>query len=354
MVNYLMEITYSGGTFQFPITPKFFPTMRFNWKRSGHEVAVTDSVPVEGWFSENDQDVLLTKWSTLKAIASNGKPTVFVFKKETGAVIHQYNKAHIQDLASVDMGGGFVNHIQFTFNVQEERGLRFPGLVDVGHEDEETKEVDKDGVVKNGFRRMVTATGAFGNTAAARSFVEALKPSLTNLTRESIRTVNYDGTVTGIWEYDETNEENPSNSGLRLWKENASRMPGLRSGSFYRTSPGPAPVLVQGGFGPTKIRVSGHIEAYDLGSIPRPPEILNGITSQPEHATAIHFEDIEFGSYQPHEYDPDDPSRVTVFSHDYSFTIAFGEAGEPVMSVGPLVRSQRNGGGIVIGGPGGS
>ena len=347
MVNYLMEIQHKGGTFTFPITPKFFPTLQFAWKRDGKQVAVIDSVPVEGWFSDNDQDVVLSSWDTLRGIAQNGGPTVFIFRKTTGAIIQQYNRAHIQNLESIDGGGGFVNHVHFRFNIQEERGVTFPDLVDVTRSDSNIRQIAENGELKTRFRRTVSATGEFGQLQPAKNFVLALKPAFGRVTNQELREDFFDGIFTGIWDVD-TSEEN-SVGGLRLWRETASILPGIRSGTFYRTSPGPTPVLIQGGFGPTRFRVTGHIESYDLGAIPRPGVLLQHFISQAAAVTAIHFEALEFGSYIPFEYAEDDPGVVRVFSHDYSFTLAFGEAGEPVPQVGPLVRHH---GGGVIGGPG--
>ncbi len=341
--NYTMEIADSLGTFTFPITPKFFPSLSFSWKRDGKEVAVTDTVPVEGWFSDVDQDALLVNWNRLRAISQSGAPTVFVFKKDTsGTEIYRFNKGHIQNLETIEEGGGFVNHINFKFLIQEERGVTFPELVNVNREDSTGEEVDEDGSVKTIFRRVVSATGENGNLVPARAFVLALEPSLARRTRKEIKETHFDGTVTGIWEFDTTNEENPELDGIKIWRERSSRSPGQRSSSWYLTQD--APVLLRGGVMPTKVSVNGHIEAYDEAILPDAIELTVFIAAQliGDSLTDLVLDSPDFGAPYPIEFSAENPSEPILFGQDYSFEYTFGEADPSITTRGPTVRHVGN------------
>lgn len=335
--NYFMDVVYSGGTYTFPITPKYFPKLSFNWKRSGHEVAVVDTVPVHGWYSEADQDATNLAWNTLRGIAHNGTFVTLRFRKQDGTLIGILTNATIEDLQSVDSDGGHTNHVEFEFTAREERGVRFPGLVNVEHEDEEIKEVDENGRVTKKFRRRVLATGVRGNTNNARTFVEGLKPPLQKMTRESIRTVNYDGDVEGVWEFDDT----ASYVGdWRYWREEVVYLPGIRSNQFYRTSG--IPILIEGGFGPSRLRVTGHMERHDE-SFPTPEELIAHFKGQVNAATEVVFEsEPEIGGIYVVEWSADIPDEPTVWGMDYSYTLVFGEA-NPKPSEAPRPRNQWSG-----------
>lgn len=335
--NYVMDIVYSGGTFSFPITPKYFPSLTFNWKRDGKEVAVIDTIPVHGWFSEADQDTIIARWNTLLAISQNGNFVTVRMKKQSGTVFANLQYCTIENLRSNDSDGGHVNHIEFDFNVREERGVTFPQLVNVEHEDEEIKEVvDRDGesVTVNKFRRRVLATGVRGDTAAARAFVMSLKPSLSHMVRESIRTVNYDGDVEGIWEFDDT--QRVSGRDTRRWHERVTYMPGIRSHKFYKTSG--VPVLIEGGFGESKLRVEGTIERYDE-NFPDPEAICSFFNGAVGAATDVIFDaPPEIGGRYVTEWDAEDPTIPFAWAMDYSYTLAFGEA-NPKPAVAPRPRN---------------
>lgn len=326
MANYVMQI---GSSLTFDITPKFFPRMKFNWKRSGHEVSVIDTVPVEGWFSENDPDVLLAKWNLLRGIALSGAPNAFYFKKSTGEIIYSYLRGHIQNLESVEQGGGFVNHIQFRFDIEEERGVTFSGLVDVSRSDEDITTIDADGKRIHTVRREVSATGQHGDLAKPRNFVLAQRPSAKNMTRENIREVSYDGVVTGIWEYDATEEEDkgePGYEGIRLWRERINNVPGTRGHRFYRTEG--APVLLRGGLGESTVNVDGHVEAYDYGVlIMKDTESWLSCQGMIQAATEIVTDRFEHGMPYPLRYRTDQPTVPYIWGLDYSYSLIFGEEG---------------------------
>lgn len=345
MANYEMQIDYSGGTFTFPITPEFFPNLEFQWKRDGKTVAVIDSVPVHGWFSENDPDVLIANFATLQLIASDGRPTVFKFRKESGGtIIYQYNRAHIQNLKTVEEGGGFVNHIEFTFDIQEERGVTFGSLVNVDRTDERIKERDADGTVRNTLQRTVTATGEFGNLAPANSFVKGLRPNLGTQLRESIKEDHFHGIVTGTWTYDETEKE-LGGTGIRLWRERINRHPGQRSHRFYLTSEAArqASVLLRGGNRQTRIAVSGHVEAYEEAALPATVALISFVENQITAAiTDTVLVSPSFGGVYPIEFDVEDRTKPTVFALDYSYEFEFGETAESVRRRGFNTRHVGN------------
>lgn len=334
--NYVMEITYGGGTFSFPIMPKYFPSLSFNWKRSGHEVAVIDTIPVHGWFSEADQDTVIGRWNTLRAIAHNGAFLAIIVRKQSGTIIGSMTSATIENLKADDFDGGFVNHLEFEFSIREERGVTFPNLVNVEHEDQEIKEVDQKGEVKNKFRRRVLATGVRGNTNSARQFVLALKPSLANMTSETIRTVNYDGDVEGIWEYD---TGDTLNAGIKRWVEKVTYLPGIRTAQFYKTSG--IPILIQGGFNESLLQVEGTIERFDR-DFPPADGLTGFFDGAVSAATEVVFADRpRIGAPYVTEWDADDPSKPHVYAMDYSYTLAFGEA-NPKPAEPPRPRDDWN------------
>lgn len=343
MANYEMQIIYGGGTFTFPITPEFFPNMEFVWKRDGKTVAVVDSVPVHGWFSDNDQDVIVANWNTLKSIAQNKSPVVFIFRKESGGtIIHQYNRAHIQNLTTVNEGGGFVNHLEFNFNISEERGVTFSQLVDVNREDNTIKEQDADGRIRERFFRTVSATGVFGRLAPARNFVNGLKPTSGTLIRESIREVHFDGTVTGTWEF---SEKVVDSSRFRVWNERIKRSPGQRTSRFYPTVDGviTSAVLLRGGKKPTVVRVTGHVEAAEKGDLPRADRLVNFVDSRlGSKITSSVLANPSFDGVYPIEWDRDDPLKPTFFAIDYSYELTFAELGGSRLVRGIDVRHRGN------------
>jgi hypothetical protein len=327
--NYALDITYSGGTFTFPIMVEFFPKLSFNWKRSGHEVAVIDRVPVRGWFAEADQDTNISRWNTLKSIAQNGAFTVMTMRKASGTVVYSYAKAQIQNLEMVNYPGGYVNHVEFTFEITEERGVTYPNLVDVGREDEEIEEVDEKGVTVKRLIRTVRAVGAFGNLSAARSFVEGLKPSKENLRRFSIREISYDGEVIGTWEYDDTKEKTAN--GVRRWKERCYWQPGQRTHKFYPVAVGFTPILLRGGYMESRLDVSGEAEIY-ADTATSLTDMVDRIKGQVPAATDVVLENPSFGSLIPVDFDVE-TAAPTVFGMSYSYTLAFGTAGEPPLHI---------------------
>lgn len=335
--NYLMDIVYKGGTFTFPITPKYFPSLSFNWKRDGKEVAAIDTIPVHGWFSEADQDTVISRWNTLLSISQNGTFVTVRMKKQSGTVFATLTYCTIENLKSNDSDGGHVNHIEFDFTVREERGVTFPKLVNVEHEDEEITETvykDDEPTTVHKFRRRVLATGVRGDTAAARDFVMSLKPSLDKMVRESIRTVNYDGDVEGIWEFDDT--QNQGGRDIRRWKERVTYMPGIRTHKFYKTSS--SPVLIEGGYGESKLRVEGTIERYDE-NFPDPEAICSFFNGALPNVTDIVFDaPPEIGGRYVTEWDAKDPTVPFIWAMDYSYTLAFGES-NPKPATAPRPRN---------------
>lgn len=338
MTNYLMDIMAPTGSITFDITPKFFPVMRFNWKRSGHEVSVIDTIPVEGWFSENDQDVLLAKWDLLRTVAHSKAPATFIFRKDTGGIIYQLSAGHIQNLESVEQGGGFVNHVQFRFNIEEERGVTIGGIVDVSRSDEEVEEVDDEGRIKKTRRREASATGQHGNLANAKSFVMNQKPS-GRIIRETLRSISYDGVFSAVWDVDDSQKDDEARrGGLRLWRERATLTPGQRSHRFYRTYG--APVLLQGGMGETRLSVTGYVEAYEKSAFPTPNSIITYYEGAVVGAITEKIQDSpSWGSPYPIKYDVDAPTLPYIWAMDYSFSLLYGEAGpEQGTRIRPAVR----------------
>lgn len=327
MSNYTMVVACGANTLTFDITPKFFPRMQFTWKRSGHEVAVVDTVPVEGWFSENDPAILWAKWNVLRGIAHGGRPSSFIFRDDVGTVFYQFSHGHIQNLESVEEGGGFVNHIQFRFDVSEERGVTYPDLVDVTREDEEGSDIDSKGIVTTRYTREVSAIGVNGDLVAARSFVMGMKPSGVEITRYRIRETMFDGKVTGTWEYKKKDKKPGVPKGIKSWQEHVFLHPGQRGHRFYRTDA--APVLIRGGLGESRLDVDGKIEAYDKDSFPS----ANGLTAfhlvenTIGSVTENVLEAISIGAIYPVLYSVEDPSVPYVWGMDYNFTIVFGEEG---------------------------
>lgn len=334
--NFILQIGYAGGTLTFPITPKFFPNLSFNWKRDGKEVSVVDTVPVHGWFSEVDQDTNIAQWNILKAIAHNGNFVSMTFKKAGGTVVYTYANATIENLRAPDSDAGFVNHVEFEFSIREERGVTYPGLVNVEHEDEEITETDKDGKVTKKFRRRVLATGVRGNTSNARDFVVALKPTFAHLIRESIRTVNFDGDVEGVWEFDNSDT---ITGDIRRWKETVVYMPGVRANNWYKTSG--IPVLIQGGFSESLLQVSGEIERYD-DNFPSGAELVDHFKGSVGASTEVVLADRpQIGGPIVIEWDADDPSEAHVWQLTYSYTLAFGES-NPRPQLAPHGRNAWN------------
>jgi hypothetical protein len=326
MSNYEMYIQSALGDILFDITPKFFPRMQFAWKRSGHEVNVVDSLPVEGWFSENDPAVLWTKWNLLRNIAHSGRPATVTFRiSPAGAVLYKFTRGHILNLVSKEEGGGFVNHINFTFDVEEERAVRIPGIVDVTRSDEQFIDTDfVTGKVKYTLRREASATGQNGDLVAPYDFVVAQRPTWEGFTRESIKKVEYDGIVTGVWEYetpDISSNGEPIELKMRLWRERVTRAPGERSSRFYRT--GGAPVLIRGGLGTTRIDADGHVETYDVSAMPGPSDIVNGIISQATNNVTDVVTDIKLGAVYVAKW-----KRKTPTSKGGGFSFGFGVDGE--------------------------
>lgn len=333
MANFIMEIQ-GQTTLTFEITPKFFPRLALTWKRDGKEVAAQDSVPVHGWFSDDDPD-LDTKIRQLHDLAQNGAPMVFIFKTDTGDERYRFERGHIFDLEEVDSDGSRVNHVEFRFTIREERGVTFPNLVDVNHEDIETQTVDADGGIRNIFRRTVSATGEFGNTVPARAFVESLIPNFANLTRKEIRTVFFDGVVTGTFEFDLSAEE-ANRGGVRRWRETAKRRPGVENVAWFRTAGAPFPI--RGGTGQSSVQVTGRIEVYDPNSITPVSELVDFIKNQITADTGPFLIEPEFGAANPIEFAADDPALVTVFDFEYSFTLEFGETPPSVLGPAPDTR----------------
>ncbi len=348
--NYLMTIKDKVGTFQFPITPKFFPSLTLGWKRDGKTVVVTDSVPVEGWFSNNDQDALLVLWNRLRDISQSGAPTTFIFKKDpSGTEIYKFKKAHMQNLQSIDHDGGFVNHVNFSFNITEERGSTFPDLVDVTREDTTSKKQEiSSGVktVKHMFTRTVSATGEFGDLAPARKFVLDLKPSLKNLINEEIQEIHFDGRVIGTWTFETTDEDNPENKGIKLWNERVTRHPGQLTHRFYptvaRDFARKASVLIRGGMRESRINVSGHIESYDKDKIPSVQSLLHHYDGEAVGITGIVLESPSISGIYPVEFDVEDPKKVTLHAVDYSYSLLSGEVHPSEEKRPPDVRHVGN------------
>jgi hypothetical protein len=257
-------------------------------------------------------------------------------RKEDGTVFYVYTHATIENLQSNDSDGGHVNHIDFEFSIREERGVTFPSLVNVEHEDEEIKEIDSEGVTVKKFRRRVLATGENGKTSPARAFVMALKPPLEKMTRESIKTINYDGTVEGIWEFDDTSD---FTGGWKRWKETTTYMPGIRTADWFKTAG--IPVLIQGGFMESLLQVDGTIERYDQ-NFPSAADLTHYFDGNVFAATEVVFADRpRIGGVYVVEWDVDDPSEPTVWALTYSYTLAFGEA-NPKPIPAPIPRESSN------------
>lgn len=333
--NYFLTV----GALTFPITPRFFPRMALSWKRNGYEVSTVDSVPVHGWFSEADQDSVWADWAALNAMAKAGGFIPMVFRKQDGTILYTYDHATISDLKAVDFDGGMTNHIEFEFTIQQESGVTFPGLVDVQWEDEEIEDYDEtQKTMVSKFRRRVLATGVKGDTSAARSFVDSLKPNLQNEKHGVIRTINFDGTVEGVWEFDNTSDK--KGTGIKKWTERVTYMPGIRAHKFYRTQG--IPVLVEGGFQESFLEVSGTIVRYD-SAFPSGDELTDYFKSFIGAATQIVFADRpRIGAPYVSAWDAKDPLTPTEFTMEYSYTLAYGEA-NPKPSIPMRPRDDRNG-----------
>jgi hypothetical protein len=330
--NYFLDIIYQGTTYTFPITPRFFPSLQFNWIRNGFETSVIDTVPVHGWYSEADQDSTIADWNILTAIAQNGTFVAMTFRKADNTVIYRYLNATITDLKMDDSDGGYVNHVEFEFTLREERGVTFPGLVDGQFEDETIQDTEADGTVKKRFRRRVLATGVRGIVANAMSFVLALEPNLSHQTHKSIRVINYVGTVEGVWEYDQTPD---LLNGLKRWVERTTYLPGIRVNKFYRNRG--TPVLIQGGYTESMLRVTGTIERYD-DNFETISNIVHHFDGNVFAKTPVVFPTSpEIGGIYIAEWDSKDPTIPLVYGLTYSYTIAYGEA-NPVPAPAPRPR----------------
>jgi hypothetical protein len=335
---YKLKIT--GSTvLEFPITPEFFPQLKMDWKRDGKEHRVSETYPIHGWLvgtgADDDaiQASVQSQYDALRALALQGTPSKIEFiEAVSGLVVKTIARAHFEGLELVSFGGGYVNHLEFKFSAVEERGVVIASLVDFSQVDDKTTEFQPDGKVMVTKRREVSATGVFGSTSAALSFVMSFKPTVGEMRKETIKTVTYDGTVTGIWDMDVTKAEAAlGTGGVRRWSEKASYRPGLRDTTWYRTDA--KPLGISGGRGPGVLNVSGTIEVYDKSSFPTAGGlvgVLKGGTGPADYLGFIPgettvFRDVEIGAPQGIEFAADDPSKIIAYSLDYSFTLEFAE-----------------------------
>lgn len=318
----IFEMEIQGATtLTFPITPEFFPRKAPTWKRDGKQEFVVESVPVRGWFSENDDQVLENLIEQLRDLAENGSFLNFIFRRVGGPEVLRINAATMHDLEEVRSDGSRANHVEFTFRIEEERGGSFSSLVRFSSQETTTKSRREDGSSRTVVQKVVSATGALGNLSAARSFVLARKPT-GNILTETIVEVEFDGTVTGTWNVDESKDD-PTIGTILRWDETATKIPGLVGTNWFRTPDVPFPI--RGGQGESSFVVSGTIKVFDKANLPTALVLTNHFILQAIGETQTFIEDLSIDSPKAVEFDVDDPAVGTVFLITYSFTITFGE-----------------------------
>jgi hypothetical protein len=330
MAEFEMEIR-GKTTLTFPITPEFFPGQESTWKRDGKQEFIQDAIPVHGWFSDNDVDVLDTKIRQLHALAENRAPLIFIFRKTSGTVLFQLNQGHIENLKEEQSDASRVNHVEFTFSITEERQGTITDLVRFKRTDRETDGRDSSGGIRKVKERTVTATGEFGNLAAAKKWVLGQKPigDILNIVEEE---ESFDGTFTITWTYDVT-ESTPGFGGqdgnVFRWDERVNLRPGLKNTTWKRT--GAAPFPISGGRGQSRLDVTGTVSALNEAGLPSADEILGRFLGILPGVSGEELVDFNISGIRALSFSADKPSEPVTFERTYSFGIEFGEAvGDPL------------------------
>ena len=102
-------------------------------------------------------------------------------------------------------------------------------------------------------------------------------------------------------------------------------------------------VLLRGGKRVTTVRVTGHIEAYDEGVLPRPDKLVNFVDGKlGSKDTQSVLRNPNFGGIYPVEFDTEEPTKITVHACDYSFELDFVEQGDSRFARGIDVRHVGN------------
>jgi hypothetical protein len=277
MAQYTLKI----NEFVFLVTPEVFPKIVYNWKRSGHQIAATEMWPLRCWFVRDSINALRADWDAFLALIENGGPLDVKFLLDGSPVdeilssIHNDTTPRFENIQTISMGGGFVNHIEFTMDVVGERPIRFDGILDVDETDEE--EEGPDGVVR---RIRIKAVGK-----NARTFVLARLSAKGGVPIKIVRrTEEFENSFEVTAEiHRDSRDERPQGPGVdrddegKPFSSISERVsisrPRRPIRSYGRTvGNGIAPYLIKGAVPATEVTVDGHIETKVFGDGSQPPD----------------------------------------------------------------------------------
>jgi len=155
-----------NNTYTFAVTPSRFPDINYNWKASGEQVSAEEKWPLHCFLVSDSTTTLISYWAAFKTLIEHGSPMKVEWLLN-GTPIEMFdlsncnNTPRFENIRSVEYGGGFVNHIEFTMDVVMVRAIKWRGIVNISETIEETTD-------KEGHSTTITIRGVGNN---ARVFV---------------------------------------------------------------------------------------------------------------------------------------------------------------------------------------
>jgi hypothetical protein len=327
-----MAYTLKIDSYTFAVTPARFPHIEYLWKADGSQVSAKETWPLHCFLVSDDTPSLIAEWNAFKSLIESGAPRDVRWLRdsvEDGSLfkVDHNNTPRFENIRAVNMGGGYVNHVEFTMDAVAVRAIKFPGVIDCEQRNED--------IISNGQRQVRTTIRAVGNNA--RTFVETRLADFISTYGDPATIARREEPFENAYEISaalEPVEQSPGggqDAFIKKWQEVLTVIEPLQSVTSYglAAKTPQAPYILRGAYKVGEVRLAGHIEVDTKdGSIPAfllsLPVIADPwygfVNSHPEPGA---FTNEQYsGPYISQEAEPNKPRT---WGLDYEWSAVFGD-----------------------------